>query len=221
MKILNLFAGIGGNRTLWGNKHEITAVENNQQIALIYNKRFPKDKVVIGDAYDYFINNFEKYDVMWASPPCRTHSWYNYGLIGYAYKGKRRKVNLPDLRLYSLILFCKHQFRGKWVVENVRAYYKPLIKPICIRGRHCYWSNIPLLSNNKREGCFGDFGTYEKKEKVLEIAKDRDIELDLLESYLDQYMVNQTLRDMILPKEGKYILDQITLKKQKTVEAWF
>jgi hypothetical protein len=30
MKILNLYAGIGGNRKLWGDEHEIVAVENNK-----------------------------------------------------------------------------------------------------------------------------------------------------------------------------------------------
>jgi DNA (cytosine-5)-methyltransferase 1 len=29
MRILNLYAGIGGNRKLWGDDHEITAVELN------------------------------------------------------------------------------------------------------------------------------------------------------------------------------------------------
>ena len=28
MKILNLYAGIGGNRKLWGDEHEVVAVEN-------------------------------------------------------------------------------------------------------------------------------------------------------------------------------------------------
>lgn len=28
MKILNLYAGIGGNRKLWGDDHEVTVVEN-------------------------------------------------------------------------------------------------------------------------------------------------------------------------------------------------
>jgi len=32
MKILNLYSGIGGNRKLWGNDHEITAVENVPEI---------------------------------------------------------------------------------------------------------------------------------------------------------------------------------------------
>lgn len=36
MKILNLYAGIGGNRKLWGNDHEITAVELRPEIAAVY-----------------------------------------------------------------------------------------------------------------------------------------------------------------------------------------
>ena len=36
MKVLNLYAGIGGNRKLWGNDDEITAVEFDEQIAKIY-----------------------------------------------------------------------------------------------------------------------------------------------------------------------------------------
>lgn len=36
MKILNLYAGIGGNRKLWGDEHEITAIEINPKIAKIY-----------------------------------------------------------------------------------------------------------------------------------------------------------------------------------------
>lgn len=36
MKILNLYAGIGGNRKFWGDEHEITAVEAVPEIAEIY-----------------------------------------------------------------------------------------------------------------------------------------------------------------------------------------
>ena len=74
MKILNLFAGIGGNRTLWGDKHHITAVEYDPKIAEIYSKRFPKDEVIVGDAYEYFLQYFDKFDFIWASPPCTSHS---------------------------------------------------------------------------------------------------------------------------------------------------
>ena len=43
MNILNLYAGIGGNRKLWRG-HEVTAVENNRDISQVYSKLFPKDK---------------------------------------------------------------------------------------------------------------------------------------------------------------------------------
>ena len=33
MNILNLYAGIGGNRHLWGDEHNITAVELNEKVA--------------------------------------------------------------------------------------------------------------------------------------------------------------------------------------------
>jgi len=142
MKILNLFAGIGGNRTLWGNKHEITAVEYDKEITDIYSKRFPNDIVIVGDAYEYFIENFEKYDIIWASPPCQSHSIMTSSNVGHRYKGDNYKLAFPDLRLYSLIIFCKHWFRGLYIIENVKGYYTPLIKPTSILGRHWIWSNV-------------------------------------------------------------------------------
>ena len=50
MRILNLYAGIGGNRTLWDG-HEITAIENDSEIAKAYSDRFPQDEVIVGDAH--------------------------------------------------------------------------------------------------------------------------------------------------------------------------
>src|SRR3990167_9766080 len=40
VKILNLYAGIGGNRRLWGDL-KITAVENNEETAKVYSDYFP------------------------------------------------------------------------------------------------------------------------------------------------------------------------------------
>lgn len=77
LKILNLYAGIGGNRKLWtpkGDDHEITAIEIDPKIAKIYQDFFPKDKVIITDAHQYLLEHFEKYDFIWSSPPCQTHS---------------------------------------------------------------------------------------------------------------------------------------------------
>ena len=38
-KILNLFCGIGANRELWGDAHNITSVELDPLIAEVYAKR--------------------------------------------------------------------------------------------------------------------------------------------------------------------------------------
>lgn len=135
MKILNLYAGIGGNRKLWGDEHEITAVENKKHVAKVYKKLFPKDKVVIGDAHKYLLKHYKEFDFIWSSPPCPSHSRLNYPAFA---KGK---VRFPDMKLYEEIIFLKWCFKGNWVVENVISYYDPLIKPKLL-GRHYYWSNF-------------------------------------------------------------------------------
>ena len=77
MKVLNLYAGIGGNRRLWQNVH-VTAVEQNADIAKVYYHFFPEDKMIIGDAHEYLLKHFTEYDFIWSSPPCPTHSKINY-----------------------------------------------------------------------------------------------------------------------------------------------
>jgi DNA (cytosine-5)-methyltransferase 1 len=41
VEILNLYCGIGGNRHLWGDEHNITAVELNEKVAAEYKRRYP------------------------------------------------------------------------------------------------------------------------------------------------------------------------------------
>ena len=74
MKILNLYAGIGGNRKLWGDNYEITAVEIDKDIAAIYKELYPNDKVIVEDAHQYLLNHFKEFDFIWSSPPCPSHS---------------------------------------------------------------------------------------------------------------------------------------------------
>lgn len=74
MKILNLYAGIGGNRKLWDDKHQVTAVELDPAIAGIYKNLYPEDIVIIGDAHEYLQEHFNDFDFIWSSPPCQTHS---------------------------------------------------------------------------------------------------------------------------------------------------
>ena len=137
MKILNLYAGIGGNRKLWGDEHEITAVEIDSDIAAEYSDDFPNDKVVVGDTHDYLLKHFQEFDFIWSSPPCPTHSRTNYFLKG---KGV---FHYPDMTLWQEIIFLRHFFKGKFCVENVISYYDPIIPPQLV-GRHYVWTNFPV-----------------------------------------------------------------------------
>ena len=148
MKILNLYAGIGGNRRLWGNEHEITSVEFDENIAEVYNQKFSNDKLIVGDAKEYLLKNYRNFDFIWASPPCQSHS----KIINSQYTRESYRAKYPDMSLYEIILFLQGHCRDKkWVVENVIPYYEPLIKPTVEIDRHLYWSNfyIPKIQSSK------------------------------------------------------------------------
>jgi hypothetical protein len=49
MKVLNLYACLGGNRYKWTDC-EVTAVELDPEAARLYQERFPNDTVIIADA---------------------------------------------------------------------------------------------------------------------------------------------------------------------------
>ena len=145
MKILNLYAGIGGNRKDWGNEHEVTAVEYDPAIAAIYADLYPTDTLIVGDAHQYLLENYKDFDFIWSSPPCQTHSSFRFN-INVRFRGTEAKY--PDMSLYQEIIFLSTHFDGKYVVENVKPYYEPLIKPTVELQRHYFWANfnIPVIS---------------------------------------------------------------------------
>ena len=138
MKVLNLYAGIGGNRKLWQDV-EVTAIELDEKIAAIYKDLYPNDTVIVEDAHEYLLNNYEQFDFIWSSPPCPTHSVTNYFLNAQGIK------RYPDMKLWQEIILLKHFFKGKYCIENVMSYYEPMFYPQ-ISGRHYFWANfkIPL-----------------------------------------------------------------------------
>lgn len=139
IKILNLYAGIGGNRKLWHGDIEVTAIEHNPDVATIYKDFFPNDKVIITDAHQYLLEHYKEYDFIWSSPPCQSHSTARYR---GTFRGDT-KVIYPDMKLYQEIILLKKYYKGIWVVENVKSYYEPLIKPQEL-DRHFFWANFRI-----------------------------------------------------------------------------
>ena len=152
IKVLNLYAGIGGNRKLWTDV-EVTAVEIDPQIAKIYQDFFPNDKVIVADAHQYLLDHYKEFDFIWSSPPCPTHS----RMRNLKNNCKECEKKFPDMKLYEEIIFLTHFFKGKFVVENVISYYDPLIMPQ-ESGNHYFWCNFligkqkPIDRNIRRHG---------------------------------------------------------------------
>ena len=139
-KILNLYAWLGGNRYKWNEVKEdieVTAVEWDEELARLYQERFPNDKVIVADAHQYLLDHYKEFDFIWSSPPCPTHSRFNLSMK------TKRKMKYPDMKLYQEIIFLEHYFNGKYVVENVIPFYTPLIQAK-ERNRHLYWTNFNL-----------------------------------------------------------------------------
>lgn len=199
MKILNLYANIGGNRKLWGDEHEITAVEIDPKIAAIYQDFWPNDTVVVADAHQYLLDHYEEFDFIWSSPPCPTHSRMNR-----TWKPKKtgevnsrnRRMSYPDMALYQEVLFLQHYFLGKWCVENVIAFYSPLIPPQ-ERGQHWFWANfyIPPWENGAR-------GISNKLRETEFLAERMGFDLSKYKG-IDKRLA---LRDCTEPELGAHIL---------------
>lgn len=213
MKVLNLYAGIGGNRKLWPGDCEVTAVELNPEIAHIYKDFFPQDKVVVGDAHQYLLDHYKEFDFIWSSPPCPTHSRTNYFLSGQI------PLKYPDMKLYQEILFLSTWFKGKWVVENVIPYYEPLIKPQ-IAGRHCFWANfnIPNISYESQIGTMNRSASKIAQRKAI-IREAQIPELSDLHGFKDFKLKNkrQVLRNCVLPQLGLHVFNCAFKEVQKTI----
>ena len=194
MKVLNLYACLGGNRLLWDNC-EVTAVELDKELARLYQERFPNDKVIVADAHQYLLDHYKEFDFIWSSPPCPTHSRARYW--GFGANGK--KPIYPNMSLYQEIIFLQHHFKGKYVVENVIPYYQPLI-PAKKRGRHLYWTNFNLpniLSKRKVK-------ISEGKNEVRNLCAFHDYDFF---KYKGSQPTNKIARNLVDYEAGKTIFD--------------
>jgi len=195
MKILNLYAGIGGNRKLWSDEHEVWSVESFYDIAQAYKKLFPNDTVLIEDAHQYLLEFMEQFDFIWSSPPCPTHSRMVTAKRGWGIK------EYPDMRLYQEIIYLQKFCKVPWVVENVIPYYEPLIKPTATIDRHHFWSSfdIPPMEIEKR-----GFSVTDAPKEVLA----RSLGIELPEGTKNQ---RKLLRNAVRPEVGLHILNSAFL----------
>ena len=193
IKVLNLYSGIGGNRSAFSDDCDVTAVEIDPDIADVYSKRFPNDKVIVGDAHAYLIENFDKYDFIWSSPPCPTHGQLRYNL---GYKAKGYKPVYPDMRLYEEIILLRHYSDSFYCVENTISFYEPLIKPIKIH-RHYIWANFDIPIIRIKAPAFMEMNKISDYEKYYGIQiSDTNIKRKL-----------QVLRNCVNPQLAKHIFN--------------
>jgi len=205
IKVLNLYAGIGGNRKLWPDDEiEVTAIENNKSIAKIYQDFYPNDTVIVGDAHGYLLEHYKEFDFIWGSPPCPTHSRLRrMGVKNGSYEAK-----YPDMKLYEEIIFLKNFFNGLWCIENVISYYEPLIKPKKF-DRHFFWSNFDITPLKTEYG--GDIKKGHAKE--LQIIKGVNIDKYKLEGRRK----DSAVRSYINPKIGLHVFKCAFKEQQQTL----
>jgi len=191
MKVLNLYACLGGNRLLWEDC-EVTAVELDEELARMYQERFPNDTVVVADAHQYLLDHYKEFDFIWSSPPCPTHSIVNFFL------NAQGVIRYPDMSLWQEIIFLNHFFKGKYVVENVKSYYEPMFNPKKI-GRHYFWSNflIPYIEVEKNTigRMNGKNQTASKKTKEERNAVNSDLGkhiFNIARGIVEKSNINQT-----------------------------
>jgi len=200
-RVLNLFACLGGNRLLWTDC-EVTAVELDPELARMYQERFPNDTVIVADAHQYLLDHYKEFDFIWSSPPCPSHSRPRF----WAYGANGKKPIYPDMMLYQEIIFLQHFFKGKWIVENVKPYYQPLIKPTAILGRHYFWSNFDIsqfdLPSPKGFITAGAAKETEKLKEWLGIHYEGNI------YYKNNHCPGQVLRNCVHPDLGLHVFNE-------------
>ncbi len=196
MKILNLYACLGGNRYKWNevkNNIKVTAVELDPEAARLYQERFPNDTVIVTDAHQYLLEHYKEFDFIWSSPPCPSHSRARFAR-------KNTTVAIyPDMKLYEEILFLDNYFEGKYLVENVIPYYEPLIQAQK-KGRHLYWCNFKLPNDlNERK-----HSIMESKDEVTQWCEFHDYDF---RKYKGEQSVQKMARNLVDYEAGKTIFE--------------
>lgn len=200
MRILNLESGLGGNVNLIDDlEHEIVNVELEPKIYEVHKFRKPNQVHILGDSSEYLLKNYKDFDFIWTSPPCQTHSKMNKAT-------RHNTIRFVDPMLIQRIIFLKHWYKGKYVVENVTPYYEPYPGYQKL-GRHLFWTNFeikPFEMPEQPKG-FINMATIEAKKTMMDwlgIHYEKNI------YYGKNHCPVQILRNCVHPVIGKNIFDQ-------------
>ena len=112
--------------------------------------------------------------------------------------------------LYQEILFLQNWYNGKYVIENVIPYYKPLIEAQ-ERGRHLYWTNfnLPLdIGSRSVKICQG-------VDEVKTLSKFHEYDFY---KYKGEQRLNKIARNLVDYEAGRTILETALgiIRKQNT-----
>ena len=214
-KILNLYACLGGNRYKWNEVKEdieVTAVEWDEELARLYQERFPNDTVIVADAHQYLLDHYKEFDFIWSSPPCPTHSRMRKTNTGEG--ARQSKATYSDMKLYEEILLLHHFYKGKYCVENVIPYYEPLIAAKK-RGRHLYWTNFNLPNNlNDRKAdnfIHANCSVLEKFHKIdLSTYKGKQRKDKIARNLVD-YEAGRTILETVLGIQRQQNINQLNM----------
>jgi len=149
------------------------------------------------------LENYKDFDFIWSSPPCPTHS----DIRRCGVHAGQYEALYPEMSLYQEIILLMNfaPKTTKFIVENVKPYYEPLIRPIQTLHRHLFWSNFTILprefkDDRKHSDITGNSTVYEFNLDKYDIKDKRKI-----------------LRNMVNPEVGKYILQE---SQKETPTLW-
>lgn len=122
----------------------------------------------------------------------------------------------PELaKLYQEIILLQHHFKGKYVIENVIAYYEPMFNPKK-RGRHLYWTNFNLPNKISRD--FSMQGSNSNKE-FQRLSKFHDYDFS---KYKGEQSKTKIARNLVDYEAGKTILETaLGIEKRENIKQLF
>jgi len=220
VKILNAWAGIGSNTHNWNRaKHNVTHVEINEEIAEANRQLHPNDEVVESDAVEYIRENYKEFDYIWASPPCPSHS----SIAKAGAKNGQYLAKMPDMDLYSIIIFLNEYFEGDWTVENVKPFYTRLdeqeremararqtvIPKAQESSRHLFWSSHEIPQSFISRSNLNQANNRELMDWL-------GISVDMSFSSVEKRKV---LRNCVHPSIGESILENRRTRQSRLAEV--